>query len=62
MINDLENIIKEQAKNNRVIFLLLEYLIELWSINEDEEKIIKHFKKIGLTDEDIKALDIISMI
>lgn len=37
---------------------LVNYVGELWNINETEEEIIEHFKQIGFTDDDLERLGI----
>lgn len=50
--------VEELKHNEELLYKIISYLIDLWSINESKEEIIEHFKHIGFTSEDIKKLDI----
>jgi len=50
--------VKDLQANEGVLYTLLEYLIDLWGIDENKEEMIEHFKSIGLTKEDIQRLQI----
>lgn len=50
--------VKDLQANEDVLYTLLEYVIDLWSVNENKEEIIEHFKSLGLTKEDIQRLQI----
>ena len=50
--------VKDLQANENVLYTLLEYLIDLWGIDENKEEMIEHFKSIGLTKEDIQRLQI----
>lgn len=50
--------VEELKHNEELLYKIISYLIDLWSINESKEEIIEHFKTIGFTSEDIKKLDI----
>ena len=50
--------VEELKHNEELLYKIISYLIDLWSINESKEEIIEHFKYIGFTSEDIKKLDI----
>ena len=50
--------VKDLQANEDVLYTLLEYLIDLWGIDENKEEIIEHFKSLGLTKEDIQRLQI----
>lgn len=50
--------IEELKQNEDLFYKTINYLIELWDINETSEEIIEHFKQIGFKDEDLERLGI----
>ena len=61
-INKVELVINDEVDDTtRDLELLngiLNYVVELWDINETSEEIIENFKRIGFTDEDLERLGI----
>ena len=61
-INKVELVIDDEVDDTtRDLELLngiLNYVVELWDINETSEEIIEKFKRIGFTDEDLERLGI----
>ena len=61
-INKIEVVIDDEVDDTtRDLELLngiLNYVVELWDINETSEEIIEKFKRIGFTDEDLERLGI----
>ena len=49
--------IEELQRNEELLYNCINYLEELWRINDKEEK-EKHFKYLGFTKEDIERLEI----
>lgn len=47
-----------EKRNEDLLYACIEYLVELWGVNETHQEMIEHFKKIGFTDEDIKRLEL----
>lgn len=50
--------IEELKRNEELLYKCVDYLIELWKIN-DKDMIEKGFETIGFTKEDIKRLEIL---
>jgi hypothetical protein len=55
-IKNIERI-EELKRNEELLYKCIEYLVELWRIN-DKDMIERGFEKIGFTKEDIKRLEI----
>lgn len=52
--------IEELQRNETLLYACVEYLVDLWGMNETEEEIAEHFKNtLGFTKEDLKRLEII---
>lgn len=49
--------IEELKHNEQLLYNCIEYLINLWQINGDNEEIKNNFKNIGFTEEDLKQID-----
>lgn len=49
--------IEELQRNEELLYNCINYLEELWRINDKEEK-ENHFKYLGFTKEDIERLEI----
>lgn len=50
--------VEELKQNELVLYNIIDYLVDLWGINETNEEILKHFNTIGISDEDIERLNI----
>ncbi len=64
-INKTEMVIDDEVNDTTrdldLLYKLLNYVIELWDINETKEEILEHFKHIGFTDNDLDRLGITNL-
>ena len=55
MSRELERI--EQLKHHEeLLYNCIEYLLDLWDINETNDEMKEHFKKLNFKEEDIESL------
>lgn len=54
----IDDEVEDTTKDLDLFNNTINYLIELWDINETSEEILEHFRQIGFTDEDLERLGI----
>lgn len=54
----IDDEVRDTTRDLELLNGLVNYVGELWNINETEEEVIEHYKRLGFTDDDLIRLGI----